>query len=122
MPKEVLIVEDEPDEARSMQMVLEDAGFKTKIAGTVDEAMSQITKKKPDVIVLDIILPMKLGNKLLEDMKNKNMKVPVVVATAIAKSLTTIEKDLKKINKDISFIEKPFEAKKLVSEVKKKLK
>ena len=120
--KKVLIVEDEPDEARSMQLILEKKKYGTVIVDSVPAAERALKKEKFNLILLDIILPYELGNKLLEKMKKRKDKTPVIVVTAISDKLTTIKKDVKKINSKVGFISKPFTAKKLVSEVKKFIK
>jgi DNA-binding response OmpR family regulator len=121
MPKDILIVEDEPDEARAMQLILEGAGFRVSSVQTVREAMKFLRVKKPDLVILDIILPLQLGNVLLEEMRDTGIKVPVVVVTAISKDLTSVERDIRKINKGIGFIQKPFTASRLISEINKKI-
>ena len=118
----ILIVEDESDEARSMQLILEDEGYNVTVVETVSAGFKELRIKKYNLVLLDIILPLQLGNKLLEKMKEREINVPVIVITAISDKLTGVEKDLRKINHKIGFVQKPFTAKKLVSEVKKYLK
>ena len=119
----ILIVEDEPDQARSMQLILEDRGYETEIAKSVDEAMDKLKKKKPDLILLDIIMPVKLGSELLklvsEDLSLK--RIPVIVVTIVS-PVVGVEADMRKIRRDIGFINKPFTREQLLSEINKKLK
>ena len=75
--KKILIVEDEPDEARSMQMVLESAGFSTTIAKDGREALAKAASH--DLVVLDIILPRLHGDSVLRQFKDSKIKKPVVV-------------------------------------------
>ncbi len=118
----ILIVEDEEDEASAMKELLEHNGFKADVSFNVDQAISKIKKNSYDLVLLDIILPLKLGNELLKFLKKERITTPVIVVTAISDKLTGVKKDLKKINKEIGFIEKPFTSKKLITQIQKFLK
>jgi len=118
----ILIVEDEEDEAKAIKEILENNGFKAETAPDVDKALVKIKRNKYDLILLDIILPLKLGNELLKTMKDEKINIPVIVVTAISDKLTGVKKDLLAINRKIGFIEKPFTSKQLLSHVQKFLK
>lgn len=120
--KKILIVEDEPDEARSMQLILKNEKFKTTTVKTVKSAEKKLKKEKFNLILLDIILPYELGTKLLEKMIKEKNNIPTIVITAISKKFTSIKKDIKKINPEAGFLSKPFTSKKLLNEIKKYIK
>lgn len=115
----ILIVEDEEDEARSMQMVLESEGFFTEIARDGREALAKA--RSCDLIVLDIILPRLHGDSVLRQLKESKINKPVVVVTAVSREVG-VEKDIKKIKRSAGFLQKPFSSEELVDMVKKKLK
>lgn len=115
----ILLVEDEPDEAKSMQMVLEGEGYEVDIARDGKEAIDVIGGY--DLVVLDIILPRLHGDAVLKEMKKRNIKKPVVVVTAVSREVG-VEKDLKAIKKDIAFLQKPFSSSELVAAVSAKIK
>jgi len=117
--KKILVVEDEPDEAKSMQMVLEKEGYSVKIAGDGKEAIDNM--QGADLIVLDIILPRLHGDAVLKEMAKRGIKKPVVVTTAVSREVG-VEKDLKKIKRNIIFLQKPFSSVELVAAVSSKLK
>jgi two-component system phosphate regulon response regulator PhoB len=56
-PRRVLIVEDEPDVARLLAFNLQQAGFTVQIAATVAGALAKAKEKRPEVVVLDLMLP-----------------------------------------------------------------
>ena len=114
-----IIVEDEEDEARSMQLVLESAGFSTVLAKDGREALAKA--RDCDIIVLDIILPRLHGDSVLRQLKEQKIKKPVVVVTAVSREVG-VEKDIKKIKKDAAFLQKPFSSADLIAAVKNKLK
>ncbi|MCD6523104.1 MAG: response regulator [Candidatus Diapherotrites archaeon] len=119
----ILIVEDEPDMARTIQIMLESEGYSTEIAENVDKAMNILKTKGADLVLLDIILPQVHGDVLLKKMQKseKLKKVPVIVVTVVD-PVTGIKEDMKEIKKDVGFISKPFKKEHLLREVKQRLK
>lgn len=117
--KKILVVEDEPDEAKSMQMVLEAEGHSVSIATDGKQAIDRVGGA--DLVVLDIILPRMHGDAVLKEMAKRGIKKPVVVVTAVSREVG-VEKDLKKIDKNIVFLQKPFSSVELVAAVSSKLK
>ena len=65
----LLIVEDEKILAKVLQEKLEKEGFTIAVAGDGEAALSQIRSFRPDMVLLDIILPKKDGLQVLEEIK-----------------------------------------------------
>jgi len=57
MSKRILIVDDEPSIIVPLQFLMQQNGFETSVAFTGEEAMETIAEKTPDLIILDIMLP-----------------------------------------------------------------
>jgi DNA-binding response OmpR family regulator len=57
MTGKLLVVDDEPLVARSVSRMLQDAGFTVEVAGSGEEALEQMSRERPDMVVLDIIMP-----------------------------------------------------------------
>ena len=68
--KTVLIVEDSPTELRVITSALQGKGYTIITAADGEQAMDQITREKPDLIVLDIVLPKKNGFQVLRQVKS----------------------------------------------------
>ena len=85
--KTVLVIDDEPDIRLFLKTLLEDAGFGVALAANGNEALDQMTKKLPDVISLDLVMPKMSGLKFYKYIqKNKERAgIPVIVVTAHAK-------------------------------------
>lgn len=90
----ILIIEDEPAFLEMYQTLFETSGFSVFLALNVDQALEQIASKKPDLILLDIVLgrdePVKkesleAGLRLLKEIKQdpKTSRIKVVVLTAL---------------------------------------
>lgn len=77
----VLIAEDEDFLIRSLKDNLEAEGCTVDIARDGEEAIAKVEKKKPDIILLDLLMPKRDGFYVLEEIKNnpKWKLIPVIV-------------------------------------------
>ena len=57
MPQKILIVDDEPNIVIPLQFLMEQNGYRTLVAQSGEEALEMISKEKPDLVLLDIMLP-----------------------------------------------------------------
>ncbi len=57
MPKEILIVDDEPDVVVPIQFLMEQQGYLVMVAERGEDALDLIYQYKPDLVILDILLP-----------------------------------------------------------------
>lgn len=84
MAKKILAVDDELELLSLLEMSLTDAGYVVRTAANAAEAMAGIRKEKPDLIVLDIMLPDVSGMKLTGQLKNTaaTADIPIILLTA----------------------------------------
>ncbi len=84
MAKKVLVIEDDLKTQRVYYQRLSDEGYGVVLAATGSEAISSVKGQKPDLIILDIMLPGGMnGFDVLEQLKKDEVmkKIPVVVLT-----------------------------------------
>lgn len=79
--KSILIVEDEPELAEVYQTLLDQAGYKVKVAHNGKNALSIVDEFEPNLILLDLRMPIMDGVEFLEnyDLKNNHQDVKVIV-------------------------------------------
>lgn len=80
--KSIIVVEDESFLSKVLAERLEDEGFgRIDVAGNGEEALAKIKQHKPDIVLLDMILPKMNGFEVLEIMQADNAlkKIPVLV-------------------------------------------
>ena len=77
--KNILIVEDERPLSHALEMKLRAQGFSTKVVMNGQDALTELAIGKYDMVLLDLIMPIMDGFGVLEEMKNKKLKVPVIV-------------------------------------------
>jgi DNA-binding response OmpR family regulator len=79
--KRVLIVEDDPDLADTLAELL-DARYDVTVAADGEQALARLTSDGFEAMVLDLMLPALSGEGVLEQMRQRKLSVPVLIATA----------------------------------------
>ena len=82
MKPTILIVEDDPDGARSVCDVAADAGFTVTLATTGRDGLERFRERTPDVVLTDLILPDIDGIEVLTRVQRLDREVPVLLMTA----------------------------------------
>lgn len=68
-PYKIFFIEDEPELAQLFSSALEMAGFLVKVTLNADNVVDEVKKFKPDLILLDLVLPHKDGYQILRELK-----------------------------------------------------
>lgn len=82
MPGKVLIVDDNPDILTLLRTNLQAAGFETAEAANGQVALQKIDREKPDLILLDLMMPVLDGWGVLERLKLRHNLPPIIVISA----------------------------------------
>ena len=118
MTRRIVLAEDEPQIARLIEFKLKKEGYDVTWRENGEEALKAIKEDKPDLILLDIMMPVMGGYEVLRRLKeDENLKsVPVIMLTARAQ-----EKDVVKgIDMGAEdYITKPFHPAELLARVKR---
>ncbi|MDZ7665346.1 MAG: response regulator [Desulfotignum sp.] len=89
--KLILVVDDDPDLVEAVSMKLEAKKFRVAKAYDGVEAMDRIKEERPDLVILDVMMPRKNGWDVCDEIKNDASlkEIPVVLLTAVADSVKT---------------------------------
>ena len=82
--KKVLIVDDEPDILLMLRVDLEAEGYETTLAADGETALRRICEERPDLVLLDVMMPVVDGWGVLQRMSAGGHRAPVVVVSAKA--------------------------------------
>jgi DNA-binding response OmpR family regulator len=116
MPKEILIVDDEPGVAVAIQFLMEQQGHRVMVAQRGEDALDLIYKYKPNLVLLDIMLPGISGWEVCEIIRlNPDYRNIKIVFLTARRSEVEIAKGLA-LGAD-AYITKPFSNDKLVARV-----
>ena len=121
----ILVVDDDPDLVESVSMKLESENFSVTKAYDGVEAWDKIKVERPDLIILDVMMPRKNGYELCDELKKSEeyKDIIVVLLTAVADAVTSTSfthMDGKTTLAD-DFIPKPIELDRLMQMVKENL-
>ncbi len=85
MAKRILIVDDDPDLVEAVSMLLEAEGMEPIAAYGGEEGLAKAKSEKPDLIVLDIMMPDKDGYQVAKELaaSEELADIPVIMLTAV---------------------------------------
>ena len=121
MPKKILIVDDEIDILKVVTFRLKKAGYEVLTAVNGKEALDSIRDKRPDLILLDLRLPIMDGYEVCRQVKtDETLKnIPIIFLTA--SQAEKIKEKVKGFDAE-DYLIKPFEPEDLLKKVKKFIK
>ncbi|MDP6671292.1 MAG: response regulator [archaeon] len=114
MPKTIMIVDDEEDIRTTVKTVLEKNGYTVVSAINGDECLEKLKTVKPDLILMDIMMPGTPVKEVVPKIKDVKVAYLSVVRTSEAE-----KEDLMKSSNIVDFIQKPFDINKLLERIKK---
>jgi two-component system alkaline phosphatase synthesis response regulator PhoP len=87
----ILIVDDDPDLVESVAMKVESKNFRVAKAYDGIEAWEKIKEERPNLIILDVMMPRKNGYELCDELKKDDQykDIVVVLLTAVGDAVTT---------------------------------
>ena len=91
MAKQVLIVDDDQNAVKYLTVVLSEHGYDTVSACDGSEGLKKIEEAKPDLIVLDVMMPKKDGYTVCEEIKKDSeyKDITVLLLTAVGSAVTS---------------------------------
>ena len=89
MAKRVLVVDDDENTRRFLSVALEANGYEAMTAEDGDDGYNKVQELKPDLILLDVMMPKKTGFVLFKQVRRKEefKDIPVIMLTAVAEVL-----------------------------------
>ena len=118
MAHDVLIVDDEADIRTLVSGILEDEGYQTRLASSVEEALQEMTRRMPTLVLLDVWLGHVDGLVFLRHLRSVYPHLPVVMMSGHG----TFEMAVSAIKQGAcDFIEKPFQVDRLLLSLKRAL-
>jgi len=120
MAKKILITEDSPTILEILKSVLVEEGYEVIAASDGQQALNLAKTEKPDLMVLDLMLPKIDGYKVCRMLKfdEKYKDIPIIMLTA--RTNETDERLGKEVGAD-AYIKKPFQPEVVIDEIKKLL-
>lgn len=89
--KKILLVDDDPDFVEAVRVIVESGGYDVRVAYDGKEGLEAVAEEKPDLIVLDVMMPVMNGHEACSTLKKdpETAKIPIILLTAVADRVTT---------------------------------
>lgn len=120
MAKRVLIADDEPNIVISLEFLMEQAGYETRVATNGQEALDLVASFHPELMLLDIMFPGKSGYEVCQRLKSDPATRDIKIAIVSAKGRDVEVAKALELGAD-AFIAKPFSTRELVAKVREML-
>jgi len=119
----ILIVDDDPDVREAVKIVLETQPYELIFASNGEECLEQVKKNRPDLIILDLLMPKKDGFEVIKELRGYQSypRIPILVLTVVKKEAAGRRYELETaLCMDVDdYIEKPIQPDDLVDRVKR---
>lgn len=117
MAKKILIADDEPNIVISLEFLLRREGYEVVVAQDGVEALAQVRAERPDMAILDVMMPHRNGFEVCQDLRQdpefKDLRIMMLTAkgrdTEVSKGMA--------LGADV-YMTKPFSTKELIAKVK----
>ncbi len=89
--KLILLVDDDPDFVEAVRVIVENGGYEVEVAYDGQEGLEAVAERKPDLIVLDVMMPVMNGHEACAKLKGskETEDIPIILLTAVADRVTT---------------------------------
>lgn len=110
----VNLIEDDADVRRSISSLLSTVGLETQAFDRSQDAVGQITNDRPGCLIIDMRLPDRDGLDLLQELRDKGVKMPAIIITAYADVPSAVRAMKLRV---FDFLEKPFPEQQFIAAV-----
>lgn len=122
----ILLVDDDPDFVEATKLILETKPYQVLTAVNGDDGLRKAKQEKPDIIILDVIMPTKDGFMVCEHLKKdaELSRIPVIMLTSLVQRMGEVSIsriDAMKMQAE-DYIDKPVKPEELLARVDKWLK
>jgi two-component system, OmpR family, response regulator MprA len=87
----ILVADDDPIIRRTIELILRQRGYVVSTAENGAEALDRITGETPDVLILDLLMPVLNGWEVMERLRVLGLDIPVVIASSVEPAIATVE-------------------------------
>lgn len=117
MAKKILIADDEPNIVTALEFLLQKAGYETRIARNGAEAVSAIEADAPDLVLLDVMMPVASGYEVCRHIRERPALSRIKVVMLSAKGRDAEVAKGMSMGADL-YITKPFSTRELIDQIR----
>ncbi len=115
--KKVLIADDEPNIVISLEFLMKQNGYEVRVAHNGEEALQETARFQPDLILLDVMLPLRDGFEVCQTIRENPawQEIKIIMLTAKGREVEIAKGLAVGAN---AYVTKPFSTKELVAQVR----
>ena len=113
--QKILIIEDEPNMILGLKDSCEYEGYEISVALDGEEGLNKALTEKPDIILLDVMLPLMSGIDVCRALRNKGIETPIIMLTARSQEIDKV------VGLEVGaddYVTKPFSIKELLARIR----
>jgi DNA-binding response OmpR family regulator len=118
MTRTVLLVDDEPNIILSLEFLIEQAGYEARVARDGDAALKSIEERKPDLVLLDVMLPKRDGFDVCQRIRANPAWNDIRIVMLTAKGRDSEREKGLALGAD-AYITKPFSTREAMEQIKR---
>ncbi len=118
MRRTVLLVDDEPNIILSLEFLIEQAGYEARVARDGEAALKSIEKRKPDLVLLDVMLPKRDGFDVCQRIRANPAWNDIRIVMLTAKGRDSEREKGLALGAD-AYITKPFSTREAMEQIKR---
>ena len=118
MGERIFIVEDEPDLLRGLELNIKAVGYSVQTASRGDQALEHALRERPDLVLLDVMLPGLGGFDVCRELRRRGFDAPIIILTAKAEEVDRV------VGLEIGaddYVTKPFGIRELLARIRVRL-
>ncbi len=120
MGQRILIVDDEPNIAASLEFLLQRGGYEVRVAHDGEEALTQARSFRPQLVLLDVMMPKLNGYEVCQRLREGEDGTGVKIVMLTARGREVDEEKGRALGADL-YVTKPFSTRELVARVRELL-
>ena len=115
IPIKILLVDDEEAISENLSAFLERSGFQVSIATNGDQALKSIQRQSPDIVIMDVLMPVMDGRQALRQLRKEENWIPVILLTQIGEAT---ERAMALEEGADDYLNKPFNPHELIARIR----
>lgn len=117
MARKILIADDEPNIVTALEFLLQKAGYDTRVARNGEEALRSIAAEPPDLVLLDVMMPVKSGYEVCRRIREHPQWAAIKVVMLSAKGRDAEVAKGMAMGADL-YVTKPFSTRELMEQIR----
>ena len=117
MSKKILVADDEPNIVTALEFLLDKSGYQVRVARDGDEALKAIEQDPPDLVLLDIMMPIRSGYEVCKRIRDRPEWSHIKVVMLSAKGRDVEVAKGMGMGADL-YVTKPFSTRELIEQVR----